>query len=312
MAEMSRRERVRAALLGDEVDRVPVSIWFHFAPGHVARTPREEADDHIAHVRRYHLDYLKVMNDNPYDMPDDFPAVETVDDWSRLEPLDADAPGFAAQAETLRILRKELGNICMTSTIFGPYAQADRICGRKLLEHIAEDREKVRAGIETVTASLCVLARETIGAGADGIYLACSGSAAGELSEDDYRDLIRPFDVQVVKAAARGDFNFVHVHGSGCPFGVFQDYPGDAIGWTATSNPPNLAEARDLTSMCLVGGWEQEGAVAKGDIEGVRAETKAALEATGGRHFMLGPGCTVPDKTPEAWIRAAIDVARET
>ena len=310
MAEMTKRERVAAALRGDEVDRVPASIWFHFAPGHVARTPREEADDHIAHVRRYDLDYLKVMNDNPYDMAVDFASVKTVDEWAKLEPLSADALGFAAQAETVRILREELGDIYMTSTIFGPFAQGNRIAGRDLLQHISEDRDKVKAGLAVVTESLCVLARETIKAGADGIYLACSGAAEEELSEADYRDLIRAFDIEVVKAAAGGDFNFVHVHGNGCPFGIFQDYPADAIGWTATSNPPSLAQARNLTSMCLVGGWEQEGAVATGDLEGLRAETAAAIEATDGRHFMLGPGCTIPENTPEEYIRAAIQSAR--
>ena len=267
-------------------------------------------DDHIAHVKRYDLDYLKVMNDNAYDMRGDLPTIATVGDWAKLEPLTADAPGFQAQFETLRILREELGDIYMTSTLFGPFAQGNRIAGRGILSQIAEDPQKVKAGLAVLTESLCVLARETIKAGADGIYLACSGSATDELSEDVYRELIREFDIRVVEAAAEGDFNFVHVHGAGCPFGVFQDYPGNAIGWTATENPPSLGEAVDLTSMCIVGGWTQGGAVATGDLEGVRAETKAALAATGGKHFMLGPGCTIPEGTPEANIRAAIESAR--
>ena len=45
-------------------------------------------------------------------------------------------------------------------------------------------------------------------------------------------------------------------------------------------------------------------------LAGLRAETKAALEATGGRHFMLGPGCTIPEGTPEVNIRTAIESAR--
>lgn len=311
MTEMTRAERVKAALTGSEVDRVPASIWFHFTKQHVARSPEVEAQAHIDHVNRYDLDYLKVMNDNPYDMPSGFPEVETVDDWARLEPLSADARGFAAQLQTLRILRDQLGDIYMTSTIFGPFAQADRICRRDLLRHIREDREKVKVGLKIVTASLCVLAEETLKAGANGIYLACSGSAEGELSANDYHQLIRPFDIKVIEAAAQGDFNLVHLHGKGCPFEIFADYPANAIGWTATSSPPSLAEAGSLTDMCLVGGWEQEGAVAKGDVEGIRRETKEAVRATGGRHLLLGPGCTIPEETPDEYIRAAIQSARE-
>jgi uroporphyrinogen decarboxylase len=251
------------------------------------------------------------MNDNPYDLPADMPVIKTIEGWSRLEPLRRDAPGFVGQLEGLRILREELGDLYMTTTIFGPFAQAQRLCGKKLQEHLAADRDKVAAGLDVVTESLSVLAAACIQAGADGIYLACSGSAEGELSEADYRELIRPRDIKVLRSAAEGDFNFVHIHGNGCPFDIFANYPGDAIGWTSTSNPPSLAAARSMTSMCLVGGWEQEGAVATGDVEGVREETRQALAATGGKHFMLGPGCTIPSDTPEANIRAAIQSARE-
>ena len=308
MSSMTKHERVAAALAGEPVDRVPASIWFHFDKDHVAG--RAMADAHIAHVNRYDLDYLKVMNDNPYDMPADLPVIRNVDDWTRLESLPADAPGFVAQCEGLRILRRELGELFMTTTIFNPFASASKLCGKMLLDHIKQDREKVRAGMEVVTRSLCTLAKECIRAGAEGVFLACSGAAEEELSEADYRELIRDLDIQVLKAAGAGRFNLIHVHGNGCPFDVFAGYPGHAINWSSTRNAPDLKTAKDLTSMCLVGGWDQEGPVAGGDLDGVRRETAQALAATGGGHFMLGPGCTIPSDTPEEHIHAAIDSGR--
>ena len=34
---MNKVERVRAALAGEKVDRVPASFWFHFTPGQASR-----------------------------------------------------------------------------------------------------------------------------------------------------------------------------------------------------------------------------------------------------------------------------------
>ena len=302
-------ERTLEALSGGSPKPVPASVWYHFDAQHVAGESMARA--HLEHLSRYDLDYLKVMNDNAYDLPEGIGVIKQPSDWRKLEPLRASAPGFVAQFEGLRILAKELGGrVMMTTTVFNVFASAQKLCGRKLLRHLAEDRESTLAGLETVSRSLCVLARESIASGADGVFLACSGNAIGELSSDAYRQLIKPHDEAVLKAAGEGTFNFVHVHGDGIDLSVFVDLPGDCLNWNSHRNSPNLREALSMTKMCLVGGWDQTGPIAGGPEEAIAVETRDALKQTGGERLLLGPGCTIPSDTPASLIKAAMASAR--
>src|SRR5436305_154881 len=61
---MSKRERVQAALKGDEVDRVPISVWGHFASD--PRTGEEVADACIQFQKRFDWDFVKMMPSGMY------------------------------------------------------------------------------------------------------------------------------------------------------------------------------------------------------------------------------------------------------
>ena len=248
---------------------------------------------------------------SPAPMPASLKVIEKPSDWRKLEPLPATAPGFVAQLDGLRILASELsGKVMMTTTVFNVFATAQKLCDRSLLEHLAEDPVSTAAGLATVAESLCTLASECVAAGADGIFLACSGNAANELSSDDYGKLMSPHDEAILRAAGEGTFNVVHVHGDGIDLSLFVDLPGNALNWNSRLNRPTLAEAVPMTNMCLVGGWEQNGAIARGPVEEIAAETHDVIEQTDGKHLLLGPGCTIPSDTPERWIRAAVESAR--
>src|SRR5690606_4990757 len=100
-APMTKFERFHAAIQGHEVDRLPVSVWLHFASEH---HPGEEvARLHLAFYREYDWDYVKVMNDYRYPLPG-IAEVGTEADLLRFEPLDMDHPVFAEQLKALRIL----------------------------------------------------------------------------------------------------------------------------------------------------------------------------------------------------------------
>ena len=55
---MSKRERTFAALRGDEVDRVPVSAWWHDFPREWS--PEGLAEATLEAYRRYDWDFVKV------------------------------------------------------------------------------------------------------------------------------------------------------------------------------------------------------------------------------------------------------------
>src|SRR5579884_3656548 len=115
---MTKRERVRAAVAGQEVDRVPISFWVHnFARENSAE---DLADETVRFVRTYDWDFVKVQSRASYfvegwgnayarsDQPTVGPTLlahgcATLHDLARLRPLPIDHPVLAEQQEALRL-----------------------------------------------------------------------------------------------------------------------------------------------------------------------------------------------------------------
>ncbi len=104
--EMSRTERVMAAVRGEPVDRLPVCFWHHFQP---AGSGRKLADASLRFFDEvFDLDILKIMPDIPYPFPRQ--SIQSLDDWRLIEPIDQERSRYFAQrAEAVRVLRDELG-----------------------------------------------------------------------------------------------------------------------------------------------------------------------------------------------------------
>ena len=56
---MNREERVRAALAGKEVDRVPVAAWMHLSA--FGQDPISLAEAEVDLTEKYDFDYIKIM-----------------------------------------------------------------------------------------------------------------------------------------------------------------------------------------------------------------------------------------------------------
>ena len=102
MDEMTRTERVMAAVMGDEVDRIPVCFWHHFKPNGSGRKMAEatinffEAD--------FDLDIIKIMPDLPYPFPR--LSLRDTNDWRLVEPIDIERSRFFRQrAVAIQALR---------------------------------------------------------------------------------------------------------------------------------------------------------------------------------------------------------------
>jgi uroporphyrinogen decarboxylase len=83
------------------------------------------------------------------------------------------------------------------------------------------------------------------------------------------------------------------------------DYPADAISWHDRITWPSLKEARERFSGLLVGGINEWQTLLKGPSAAIQAEIQDAIAQTGGRGYMVGPGCVLPINTPPSHIRAA-------
>jgi uroporphyrinogen decarboxylase len=114
-----------------------------------------------------------------------------------------------------------------------------------------------------------------------------------------------------------GWLNIVHIHadpdqvGGRIHFDLFRDYPVPVLSWSDALTGPTLHDAMALTTRCLMGGMAERGPLTHGGRAELEAEMRSAISQAGGRRLILANGCSVPDDTPEMWLRTARDLVDE-
>ena len=147
VVDMSKRDRLMAAVAGNEVDRPPVALWRHF-PGDDQR-PSDLAAATVAFQRRWDWDLVKVTPASSFCVRDwgvedrwvgnsegtrDYTrrAVVEPEDWNRLTALDARSGSLGGQLRCLEQIRAELDEgTPVIQTIFSPMSQAKNLAGNE-------------------------------------------------------------------------------------------------------------------------------------------------------------------------------------
>lgn len=295
---MTGRERIMRAVRGEPTDRVPFSLWYHFHldPPAGAGLARAELD----FAARYRPDLLKVMHDIPYEMPSVLPSIETPDDWPRLPVLDGAGGHFGQQLEAVRmILDGRAEDYPVVVTVFGVGATAEKISNRRVFEHLHQGAERVEEGLEALTRSICAYVHALVELGVDGIYLAVVGAAADTMAADSHRTYFAAREQRVLDTASEASLNVIHHHGVGIYPENVLPLRGYAIySWSdRLAGNPSIKEMRLRTQACLMCGVN-ELTFGTASPDEILAEARDALQQSGGRRFILAPGCAVP--TPPA------------
>jgi uroporphyrinogen decarboxylase len=309
---MTATERVRAAVQGQHVDRVPFCFWHHFKP--------EGSGERLAAYtleffrQKFDLDIVKIMPDLPYPPypPPATPVTEAAH-LLTLPRLSIDTPMFRAQLACIHTLRAELGNdYPLLLTLFSPLTYVMRFMGRdRAVAAIRKSPEIVEQVLGTITANLHDLMGAAIEAGASGIFFSCMGATSAHFTHDEYLRFGRFSDLAALEGARDGWLNTVHVHADPeqtddqIYFELFSDYPVSVISWSDRLTGPTLSEALTLTDKCLMGGLDERGPLTHGSEEELRNEILSAVSQTKGHRLILANGCSIPDDTPEEWLHLA-------
>lgn len=307
-SHMTAGERVRAALVGAPVDRVPFVFWHHFKP--------DGSGERMAQLTKaffhdtFDLDIIKIMPDLPYPEPGRGIAATELRDLPRLG---LETPIFQEQLTCIRSLRAQLGeDYPLILTIFSPLTYAIRWVGRdKVVEAARQDPQSFEQGLPILAENLRGLLAAAIDAGASGIFFSCMGATNTDFTREEYARFGRPYDLQALAGTGKGWFNIVHVHadpdqaGDELYFEDFVDYPVQAISWSDRLTGPDLREALSLTDKCLMGGLAERGPLTHGTEVEIENEILGAVAQTKGRRLILANGCSIPDDNPEHWLHAA-------
>jgi uroporphyrinogen decarboxylase len=305
---ITKRQRVIAALEGRmaDIDRPPVSVWYHF--GTQFMSGRAAADVAVAFFRHYDFDFLKMMNDRPWPLPAGLASVESEDDLARFGPLGMDEPPFREQLAALERAVRAVGRDALViETVFNPLGIARRTMKRQAAVLMRESPGRFLDWLAVCAENLVRYVRATARTGIGGIFLSVNGAEGEGLSAEEFARFVRPFDLRVIEAAAAvGPLLVGHIHGRKLDMDRVLGYPVAALNWSHLHDNPSMAEIRDRTDRCLVGGMDEIRTTQLTVREIVNTVLAAARAASGGG-FMAGPGCAVPaDAAPEL-IRAPRD-----
>ena len=322
---MTKRDRLAAAVRGEEIDRPLVALWRHF--------PTDDADARqlalstLAFQAQYDWDFVKLTPASNYSVDgwgtrvayrghpegtSEYVArpIQSPHDWRNLDVLDPRAGALGGQLAAIRAARELAGpDIPIIETVFSPLAQAKNLVGGTLdVVHLRRHRADFQQALEVIAETTVRFVREALAAGADGIFYAMQRASAEFLSEAEYREVARPLDLRVLEAAGEATFNLLHLHGLNTYFDLVVDYPAHALNWHDRDTGPSLAEGARHFPGLVVGGLSQRDMV-EGTPERVRALAHTAIESLGGRPLCLSTGCVMQTVTPWGNIRALREAA---
>ncbi len=322
MSSINHRQRLEACLSGEKPDRPPVALWRHFPVDD--QTPEGLAAATLHFQRLYEFDFVKVTPASSFCIKDwgskdewrgaiegtrayVHRVIQQPEDWTRLQALDPARGHLGDQLKCLSLLEAELGsNTPIIQTIFSPMAQAKNLVGgEELLVHMRRYPDALHAGLKIIADTTQRFVEAALKTGIAGVFYAIQHAQYGLVSEDEFAEFCKPYELQVLEAAVDGWFNLLHLHGQDVMFDQVVKFPVQAINWHDRETQPSLAEAKTRYSGVLCGGLRRNETMVLGTPESVAAEAKDAIQATEGQRFILGTGCVTPTIAPHSNILAA-------
>lgn len=322
MVEMTKRERVQAALGGRPVDRPPIAFWRHWPIDD--QDPAALSQATLDYQRRFDFDFIKVTPSHTYCVHD-YGAlhayrgravgdrdhlewtIKKPEDWDRIQPLDVRRGAYGRQLECLRmVVERRDPNTPVIQTVFNPIGMARYLAGDEAyVVHLRREPERVRRALEALAETCAAFCAAAIATGADGIFLSTVAASYDVMSLDEHNAFARPYDLKVLAAAQGGWFNVLHLHGKHPMLAELADYPVQALNWHDRTAGPSLAAAQKVFAGAVVGGVEQYATLHFATPAEVEAQVRDAIAQTGGRRLIVAAGCTYPLTVPEGNLRAA-------
>lgn len=326
---MNKRERVYAALEGQPVDQVPLSLWRHFHKQD--QTPTGLASATLAFYHKYDFDLIKLTPSGFYAIEDwgaqialskdddtpprlKKPVIKEPDDWRHLNTLEPEEGSYGAALEAIRLVADQLDkdDAPLLMTVFSPMTIASKLAGETLLEHVESHPTDVQIGLATIAETTARFAYAALEAGAHGIFFASQFSRADLLNVEDCLSYVVRYDlIALERVKAEPAPLVLHLHGENIYFDTVNQYPVHAVSWHNHETGPTLTEALTLTDKTLMTGLDRT-LLETGTPDKIATQVRSAIQKTGGHRLILAPACVISTATPAENLEAVIKVDRST
>jgi uroporphyrinogen decarboxylase len=325
MKQMSRPERLAAAVNGDPTDRIPYAFWRHFPQ--VDTNPAGLAQATLRFHERYGSDFVKITPaggyaveawgcvEGPEVRPDGHRpcascAVRHPEDWKRIGVLDpTTAAGYSLHVETIVRMGfdRRIGDAPALPTVFSPLSLAKKLSGDRLREDLRAHPDLVRGALEAITETLIRFADVALTEGVSGMFYSIQAASLSQHTEDEYAEFGEPYDRRFLESlGSRSTLTVIHCHGDRLMFDRLATLPGHVWNWDDRGAGPSLAEGRALVRGAVAGGLDQWKTLRDGTPDMAVSQAEDALAQTDNRGLIIAAGCVLPMETPDPTVAAVV------
>lgn len=323
---MNKRERLEKTILGEATDRVPVSLWQHWA-GDDQRAA-DLARSHVDFMAQFDWDFLTVVPSRNYMVIDygvqdqwqgamlgqrtiiKTPIQRTLH-WTDLRPIDPNRGQFGKQIQCLQLIRHALPDVPIIQIIQSPLTQALDLGGRDLLmRSMRTQPDRLRTGFNSLTETTLryvdALQRNT---DIDGILYQVNLASYTDLAEAEYQSFGLPYDSKILDGLPqKWWFNIAQIVGKTPMLHLFSDQPIQVLNWSDVEARPSLSRVQLEFKGAYCGGLGENTHLHLGTPTTIRDTAREAMNTMGHRRFILGTGNTIAPTSPRSNLRATRDI----
>lgn len=308
--KIDKRDALFALLEGRLQGYVPAAFFIHF--GNEYSFGKAAIDKHLEYFRYTDMDFIKVQYEEIFPFMSE---IRKPEDWKKMVLYQKDF--YARQLEVVKgLVKAGKREAPIIVTLYSPFMCAGHTVGDDVItSHLKEDAESVRRGMEIITESVMIFAKECIRLGVDG-FLACTqGAEKGRFADTMIFDrYIKPYDLIIMNEIDRAcPFNILHIcdyHGDYDDLSPFLDYPGHVVNCSLKLGDTMLTpkDMYNLFQRPFMGGVDKDGVIYQGDQQSIQHYIGEILDERPQR-FILGAQCTVAANIDWSNLREAIAVA---
>ena len=290
---------------------VPAAFFLHFDSAY--HQGQAAIEKHLEFFRATGMDFVKIQYEQP--VPSSTP-IRKPEDWAHA-PLCSEeffeAPIHVAEG----LVKAAKSEALVILTLYSPFMWAAHLAeDGAITNHLQEDPEAVKKGLEIMTENVLTLVRGCKRAGIDGFYVSSQGGEAFRFQDPNiFQKYIKPTDLAVWDELSSCAFNILHIcdyEGGYDDLTPFLDYPGHVVNSSLKVGDQTLTpkDASQLFGRPFMGNMERKGVLATGNLEVIQQTTTEVL-AQAPERFILAADCTVPSDTPWENLRTAIETAHQ-
>jgi len=308
---MNRRELVSSVLdPNSKTPYIPAAFFIHFKPNF--HRGQAAINKHLEYFQVTGMDFVKIQYETRFPLR---PEISCPDDWSKMplyrEEFYADLINVAKN-----LVDATSQDSLVIMTLFSPFMCAGHTVGKTVLvDHLEENPEKTKKGIEIITESLMLFVQGCIDIGIDGFYHSTQGGETHRFEGSPiFDECIKPYDLALMEEIDQScEFNILHIcdyEGGYTDLKPFLDYPGHVVNSSLKLNDTVLTghEISTMFDRPFMGGLDRHGIITSGSDEEIR-EAVISVCQSAPEKFILGADCTLPSDINWNNIKTAIETA---